>query len=317
MPEVTTFGESLLRLSVPAGYRLEDMRALDVHVGGAESNVAAALGRLGHTVVYGTALPDHGPGRKVAAALREAGVDLRGVLWRASGRVATYYVEYSEPPRAIQVTYDRAGSCASEIGAEDLPLDVLLDTRLLHVTGITPAISESSREATLYLAEQARARGVPLSVDVNYRTRLWPPEQAAAMLPALLTGAAILFCKAADARLLFGMPDDPADLPAVLAKRFDAAAAVVTHGADGVYGWQDGQAFHEPAVPVRILDRIGAGDAMAAGVIHGWLRGDFAYGLRAGAMLSALALSQYGDMVVTTAAELDALLAAHGGDVVR
>jgi 2-dehydro-3-deoxygluconokinase len=317
MVDVTTLGESMLRLSVPAGERLEQARALDVHVAGAEGNVASLLARLGHAVAYVTALPDQPLGRRVAGALREAGVDLRGLIWREHGRLGTYFIEYSEPPRPTQVVYDRADSCAARLRAEDLPLDLLLDTRLLHLTGITPALSDSCREAVLGLAEQARARGVPFSVDVNYRSRLWPPEKAADTLTQLIAGAAILFCKAADARTLFGMDNAPPDLPRALADRFGVPAVIVTHGADGVYAWHGGISLHQPAAPVTILDRIGAGDALAAGVLRGWLRGDLAYGLRAGAMCAALALTQYGDMVTTTAAELESLLAAHGGDVVR
>ncbi|HYO89433.1 MAG TPA: sugar kinase [Candidatus Limnocylindrales bacterium] len=317
MFDVTTLGEIILRLSTPAGTRLEQARALDFFVGGAEANVASLLARLGHYVGCVTALPATALGRLSASALREAGVDLGGLLWRESGRMGTYYVECSEPPRPTQVIYDREASTAAQLQAGEIPVDYLLDTRLLHLTGITPPLSENLREAVLYLAAQARARSVPLSVDVNYRSRLWPPDQAAAVLDPLMHGAALVFCKAADAQLLFGMQGSPIELARGLAERFGAGAAVVTHGAEGVYAWGDGQSLHEAAVPVHILDRIGAGDAMAAGVLRGWLRDDLAYGLRAGAMLSALALTQYGDAVVTTASELDGLLAAHSGDVQR
>ncbi len=317
MVEVTTLGETLLRLSTPAGTRLEQARALDMFVGGAEANVASLLARLGHDVGFVTALPENALGRMAVAGLREAGVDACGIIWRESGRLGTFYVEYSEPPRPIQVIYDRAGSCITQLNTDDLQLNLLLDTRLLHLTGITPPLSGSLREAVATLVAQARARGVPVSFDVNYRSRLWPPEQAAAVLAPLMDGAAVIFCKAADAELLFGMYGAPAELARGLAERFDAGAVIVTHGADGVYALADGYSLHEPAVPVRILDRIGAGDAMAAGVLRGWLRGDLVYGLRAGAMLSALALTQYGDAVVTTADELDRLLESHGGDVQR
>jgi 2-dehydro-3-deoxygluconokinase len=317
MAEISTFGEMMLRLSTPAGTRLESARALDVFVAGAEANVAAALARLGHDARYVTALPDTALGRLAASALREAGLDTSGLIWRDDGRMGTYYIEYAEPPRPIQVIYDRADSAVTRLAFDDLPLDWLLETRLLHLTGITPPLSESLRDAVNSLAAEARARGVPLSIDVNYRGRLWTPQRAAEVMAPLLQGAAIVFCKASDAQLLFGMTGAPPQLARALAERFGAGAAVVTHGAEGVYAWQDGQPLHEPAIPVRILDRIGAGDAMAAGVLHGWLRGDLAYGLRAGAMLSALALTQYGDAVITNADELDSLLRSHGGDVQR
>jgi 2-dehydro-3-deoxygluconokinase len=317
MADISTFGEMMLRLSTPAGTRLESARTLDVFAAGAEANVAAALARLGHDVRYVTALPASALGRLAASALREAGVDTSGLIWHDDGRMGTYYIEYAEPPRPIQVIYDRADSAVTRLGRADLPLDWLLETRLLHLTGITPPLSDSLRDAVNGLAAQARARGVPLSVDVNYRSRLWTPQRAAEVMAPLMQGAAIVFCKAADAQLLFGLTGEAPQLARALAERFGAGAAVVTHGADGVSAWRDGQSLHEPAIPVRILDRIGAGDAMAAGVLSGWLRGDLAYGLRAGAMLSALALTQYGDAVLTSADELDGLLRSHGGDVQR
>lgn len=305
--EFTTIGEVLLRYSVPPGQRLEVAAQLGVYAGGAEANVAAALGRLGRRCALATALPASALGRLAANSLRAAGVDLAGVRWREGGRMGVYYVEFAEPPRAIQVIYDRAGSCAAQLSPADLDWDRLLDTRLLHLTGITAALSPTCQEAVAQAAARARAAGVPVSFDVNYRGRLWTPEAAAAALLPIMQGVDLLFCKAADAMRLFGAAGTPAQMLEHLWQTAGARRVVLTLGAEGVLGTDGTNVWHEPAVPTRILDRLGAGDALAAGVIHGWLGGDFRRGLRYGAVMAGLALSQYGDQVITTAAELEAL----------
>ena len=145
MPEprfdVTTFGEMLIRLSVPPGVRLETARQLDVHPAGADANVVTLLARLNSRALWMGALPDNPMGRLAVSALRVAGVNTSGVLWRENGRMGTYYVEFAAPPRGIQVTYDRAHSCAAEVQLSEIDWDKLLDTRILHLTGITPALS--------------------------------------------------------------------------------------------------------------------------------------------------------------------------------
>src|SRR5215204_3515012 len=140
MPEprfdVTTFGEMLLRLSVPTGRRLEAANQLDVYPAGAEANVVTLLARLENHTCWAGALPKNPLGRLAANALREAGVDTDSVLWRDSGRMGTYYVEFGAPPRGIQVTYDRVDSCITQLKSDEIDWNTLLDTRLLHLTGI-------------------------------------------------------------------------------------------------------------------------------------------------------------------------------------
>jgi 2-dehydro-3-deoxygluconokinase len=313
--DVTAVGETMLRFSVPVGQRLETADKLDMIPGGAEGNLLAALARLGRRCIYGTALPDNPLGRLTANHLCIAGIDLSAVAWKTDGRMGAYYVEFSIPPRPIQVVYDRADSCAAHMSAADFDLDLLLDTRLLHITGITPALSPSCRALTGELINRARAAGVAVSFDVNYRSKLWPPDAAAEALTPFMQGADLLFCKAADARTVFGLSGEPDALPHDLASRLDARAAIVTAGEQGVYAWDGAQALHEAAVPItHIVDRLGAGDALAAGVIHAWLDGDLARGLRYGVVLAALALTQRGDMLITTPAELAALAGRKGGE---
>lgn len=309
---VTAIGEILLRYSVPAGERLETSAQLAVYPAGAEGNVLSALARLGHPAGLVTALPDNPLGRLAAHHLRASGVDLGGVLWDAQGRMGVYYVEFAHPPRATQVVYDRAESSAARLDPDRIAWDDLTDTRLVHLTGITTALSPSCYESVRRAIAYARERGAAVSFDVNYRQKLWPPEAAATALRPLLQDVDILFCKQADAARLFGIDGSPQAVIESLAALTRAQQIVVTRGEDGVTGWDGSQFIEEPAAPTVILDRLGAGDALAAGVLHGWLEGSLSRGLRYGVVMAALALSQFGDMVVTTARELDALVGTLG-----
>jgi len=315
--EVTAFGETMLRLSVPSGERLDAARTLAVEVAGAEGNVLAALARLGRRCAYVSALPDSATGRLAANALRETGMDISGMCWREAGRIGLYFVEFAALPRATQVVYDRAGSCAAALTADDLPWSTLLDARVLHVTGITAALSGALTDAALQAKQRAAAAGVAFSFDVNYRSRLWSAEQARPVVQALAQGADILFCKEADAHLLFDCRGESEAVLAELAERTGARQVVMTVGERGVFGWRPGEVLHAPARPVTIIDRIGAGDALAAGVLDGWLQGSLARGQEMGTVLAALVLSQHGDMLRTTRAEAEGLLKAGGALIQR
>lgn len=199
----------MLRLSTPPGIPLETGRTLDLHAGGAESNVAATLAQLGHRAAWCSRLPQLPTGRFIANALRQRGVDLSLVTWCQSGRVGTYYVELNQPPTPVQVTYDRADSCAARLTPENLPLAELLNTRLLHLTGITPALSPTACAATRRLTDAARHNAIPFSFDINYRQKLWPPDAAKAALTQLAHQAEILLVAAADAATLFGISGPP------------------------------------------------------------------------------------------------------------
>jgi len=187
--DVTTFGEMLVRLSVPSGERLETTRSLDVHPAGAEANVVSLLARLNRRTRWVGALPNNPMGRLAATALRTAGVNMEGVLWREHGRMGTYYVEFGASPRGIQVTYDRAYSCATEVHLEELDWESLLDTRILHLTGITPALSQPCREIVCQAVDRAKQRKVMISFDINYRQKLWSEEDARKTLLPLIKQA--------------------------------------------------------------------------------------------------------------------------------
>jgi len=311
MPEprfdVTTFGEMLLRLSVPSGERLETARQLDVHPAGAEANVVTLLARLNCLALWMGALPDNPMGRLAASALQGAGVDMSGVLWRESGRMGTYYVEFAAPPRGIQVTYDRAYSCAAEVQLNEIDWDKLLDTRILHLTGITLALSQSCCDVVTEAVKLAKQRKITVSFDVNYRQKLWSETDARQTLLPLIRQADLLFCSQVDAIRLFDCKGSMQEIAQGLLDLTRVPKVIVTFGEKGILYWNGDAWQHEPAQPTQVIDRLGAGDALAAGVLYGCLHSDFQAGLRYGTVLAAMALIQKGDMVITTEAEMLAL----------
>lgn len=297
----------LLRLSVPSGERLETARRLDLHPAGAEANVVSLLARLNRRTLWIGALPENPLGRLAASALRSSGVNVDSILWRNRGRMATYYVEFGAPPRGIQVTYDRAHTCTTEVRPVDIDWNQLLDTRVLHLTGITPALSPSCCEIINEAVKRARQRGVFVSFDVNYRQKLWSEVDARQTLLPLIQQSDLAFCSHSDAARLFDCRGSMQEMAQKLLELLQVPRLVMSAGETGVLGWDGMEWQHEPAPRTQVIDRLGAGDALAAGVLYGWLNDDFQASLRHGVTLAALALSQNGDMVITTEGEMLAL----------
>lgn len=307
----------MLRLSVPEGTRLAHMNSLDVHMAGTESNVLAGLACLDYRCGWFGGVPDHAIADFVQRQLQMAGIDSRAVSVPNS-RFGTYYVEFATQPRAIQVIYDRANSAVTHLTPADIDFESLLDTRMIHLTGITPALGPNCMAVVEAILIEANHAGVPVSFDVNFRSKLWSAAEAGRALLPLLKRATLVLCGARDAANLFDCDGTPEEIVNRLGEKTESEQLVVTLGGEGVIGW-DGAAWHrQPARPVEIIDRVGAGDALAAGVLHGYLQSDFDLGLRTGTMLAALVLSQHGDMLITTKNEVEMLLAQDGRqDIVR
>lgn len=315
--DLTTFGETMLRLSVPVGMRLSATASLDVEIGGAESNICVALARLGRRTAWQSLLPDNALADAVLRTLRADCVDVSAVRRVPGARLGTYFIELATPPRASQVIYDRADSAASRLTAADLDWARLLDTRVLHLTGITPALGPGPHAAVAEAVGRARAAGVMVSFDVNYRAKLWDATTAGAALRPLLAQADVLFCKSADAALLFGCNGELRRQLEQLQALTPAHTIFCTIGERGAAMLRGDRFLHLPAVPVQIVDRIGSGDAFAAGALDGLLDGDADLALPRGLALAAIALTQHGDRVLTTRAELVSALSRPGGDVAR
>jgi 2-dehydro-3-deoxygluconokinase len=315
---VSTFGEAMLRLSVRAGHRLEDASAFEVHVAGAEANVAFALARVGVPVRWTSRLPRNPLGRRVAATLAAAGVDISTVGWVDDGRLGTYFVEFSPSPRPTQVIYDRADSAAATATVADFDWDLVLDATAFHVSGITLGLSESSNAVARHALAEAKRRGLLVSYDVNYRRLLWSPSAAADALAEVAPLVDLLTCRAADAELMFGMEGDMHVLATHLRQKLGIEHVVVTNGATGAVAATPSGAFEQPAYSVQVLDRIGAGDAFAAGVLWGLLtESSLQSGLERGAAMAALKMTLRGDLYRLGAEEVDALRAGQTHEINR
>ena len=231
------------------------------------------------------------------------------MIYSDGGRLGTYFVEFARPPRSVEVIYDRANSCAADLETARIDWAYVTGARIIHLSGITPALSQQCLALTQDARHRAQRSGVPVSFDVNYRESLWSPADARDALEPLIREAEILFCSQRDAARLFEVSGESADVARELGEITAASTVVVSSGSVGATLWRRDSGSMMIAAPrVEITDRLGAGDALAAGVIDGWLEGDVAVGLRRGVALAALALTQHGDMLLTTRSELEAIV---------
>jgi 2-dehydro-3-deoxygluconokinase len=309
-PEFVTLGETMVRLSPPGHVRLGYSPTLEMHIGGAESNVAVGLSRLGVSTAWVSRLPENPLGRFVAESLRSHGVDVSGITWAHNERMGMYYMERGTPPRSTRVWYDRANSAASRMSPDALPRDLIGGARWLHLTGITPALSESCAETVRECVALARRNGATVSLDVNYRALLWSPEKAHDALTPLCEAADVVIVAARDAAALWHATGDPA---AVLQAQW-GGTVIVTNGENGASA-NDGAmtgavTIHCPAFDTVPVERIGAGDAFAAGVIFRLIAGDsLPDALRYGAAVAALKLTIAGDLALVNREEVEQLIA--------
>lgn len=316
-PGVVTIGETMGLLTSTEYGSLRSARSLNLGVAGAESNVAIGVRRLGHAVTWMGRLGDDEIGDLVESTLRGEGLD----LWieRDPVRPTGLMLKSRRTTSITRVTYYRAGSAASGMCPADLPLDLIPSARVLHVTGITPALSDSCRQTVVRAMEHARAHNTPVSLDVNYRAALWSQDAARPVLCELAGLADVVFAGHDEAELLLGplAGRAPAEIAADLAL-LGPAETVLKRGSAGAVAWVDGRVIEAPAVAVRAVDPVGAGDAFVAGYLAGILDGATPEERLALATLTgAFAVTVSGDWEgAPTRGELE-LLAQAEGTVVR
>lgn len=286
---VLCFGEILLRLATPRGELLSQARQLGVNVGGAEANVAASLAHLGHAAAMVSTLPDQPLGWHARDILRSHGVATAAIGF-APGRMGLYFLEPGAVNRPSEIVYDRSGSAFAERSAGSYDWDRLLaGAAWLHVSGITAAVSAESAHAVQDAVACARRLGVKVSFDGNYRARLWASrgDDGVAVLSTILSRANVAFIDQRDIALLLGEPDLAEGTAAtamlaafcawpglnIIACTRREQLGVDHHRLSAAFYTRLG-AFDAATRDMRgIVDRIGTGDAFAAGVIHGLLRG--------------------------------------------
>ena len=317
MLDLVTLGETLVRLSPRGVLRLDQTLELEAIPGGAEANVAVALARLGMRTGWVSKLPDHPLSRLIEGEIRRHGVDTSRVVWTPEGRVGTYYFERAIPPRPPRVWYDRQGSAVTTLREDEVDWAYVDSARVALVSGITPALSPSLRAVTSRLARERRAAGKPLALDVNYRAKLWSPGEAAACLGELLPSVTVLFCASTDAERVFGLTEGPERAARTLREKYGVAVVVVTMGAEGSLAVAE-TVYRQGRIPqVQGVDLLGAGDAFAAGFLHGWLTGGVQRGLDVGGATGALACTMVGDFAFVTLPEVEELLATDDQDIRR
>jgi len=314
---LVTVGEAMLRLSVRPGDLLADADAFNVHVAGSESNVAYAAARVGLDAAWVSALPDHPLGHRIATTLAAGGVDTSLVHWVTDGRLGLYFVELGIPPRPTNVIYDRAASAMAMAAPEVFDWAIAADTDYLHASGITLGLSESCRDIVRQAMEAARSRGAVVTFDVNFRQRLWGRKAAAAAARDIAPLVDVLICTAEDARDLFGVSGEPERMLAQLKAQLGVHSVVLTLGPEGAIAARAGATIRRSGHMVQTVDRIGAGDAFAAGLIWGLHEGSLELGLERGLAMSALKMTLHGDLFRLGAADVNGFLARDGREVGR
>lgn len=341
MTKVVTFGEIMLRLSSPGFERLFQSPHLSAIFGGGEANVAVSLSHFGLNSQYVTRLPKHGVGEAAVRALRAEGVDVSHIV-RGGDRVGIYFVEAGASQRASTVIYDRAHSSISEMQPSMVDWKALMTgAAWFHVTGITPALGANGVACTKAALEAAKAAGARVSVDLNYRKKLWSQAEAQAAMRPLMSLVDVVIANEEDLQSVLGLHVGGTDVTSghlnvegyraaaqQLTKEFGPTMVAITlresvsasdNGWSAVL-WDSASAtlFESQRYDVRLIDRIGGGDSFAAGLIYGLATGRTPEAsLRFAVAASALKQTIPGDFNRVSVAEVDTLVAGDGSGRVQ
>jgi 2-dehydro-3-deoxygluconokinase len=262
-------------------------------IGGAESNVAVGAARLGVPVTWFGRVGTDALGDLIERRLRVEGIDTLAIR---DSRFTGIMVKHSRFSGALNIDYHRAGDAGSRLAPDDIPVSVVSAAAILHITGITPALSESAHRAVFRAVELARAAGVAVSLDVNYRAKLWKPESARPVLRDLASKADIVFAGREEADLVLGISAESARAAAAGIASLGPAEAVIKDGSRGCTAVIDQRLYELPAIPVEVVDPVGAGDAFVAGYLAERLEGETAETRLATAVTTgAMAVSVPGD----------------------
>lgn len=331
--KVITMGEIMLRLSTPGYQRFVQSESFDVVYGGGEANVAVSLANYGLQPYFVTKLPSNPIGDSAVNALRRFGVNT-DYISRGGDRVGIYYLETGASMRPSKVVYDRAHSAIAEAGVEDFDFDTIFEgAEWFHFSGITPALSPQAAVVTEAALKAAKKHGVTVSVDLNYRKKLWTEAEAKAVMTKLMAYVDVCIGNEEDAEKVLGFKPGETDVTTgelelegyksifkQMQEAFDFKYVVSTlresySASDN--GWSaliyDGNEFyHSKKYDVRIVDRVGGGDSFAGGLIYGLTSGkDFKDALEFAVAASAMKHTIPGDFNQVSVDEVETLV---GGD---
>ncbi len=338
MSKVVTLGEIMLRLSPSDKNRFVQADSFDVVYGGGEANVAVSLANYGHNAYFVSKLPKHEIGQSAVNSLRKFGVNTEFIV-RGGERVGIYYLEHGASMRPSKVIYDRADSAIALAKADEFDWDAIFkDAKWFHFSGITPAISKQGAEITKQACIAAKKHGVTVSVDLNYRKKLWTPEQAQAVMKDLMQYVDVCIGNEEDAELTLGFKPggdvtkgelDHKGYERIfeqMQKEFGFKYVVTTlresHSASD-NGWSaliyDGNEFYySKKYEIRIVDRVGGGDSFSAGLIHGLLtKPTQGEALEFAVAASALKHTIFGDYNLVDEKEVETLAKGDGSGRVQ
>ena len=337
--KIVTFGEIMLRLSTPGNKRFIQSDSFDVVYGGGEANVAVSCANYGHEAYFVTKLPAHEIGQSAVNALRRFGVKT-DYITRGGDRVGIYYLETGASMRPSKVIYDRAHSAVAEAEPGDFDFDAIMEgAQWFHWSGITPAISDKAAELTRLACEAAKRHGVTVSVDLNFRKKLWTKEKAQSVMRPLMQYVDVCIGNEEDAELCLGFKPEASVEEGVtdaegykgifrqMADTFGFKYVVSTLRESlsaSHNGWKamiyDGREFYESRHYdiFPIIDRVGGGDSFSGGIIHGLLtKKTQAEALEFAVAASALKHTINGDFNMVSAEEVESLAAGNGSGRVQ
>ncbi|MGB2906078.1 MAG: KHG/KDPG aldolase/sugar kinase fusion protein [Candidatus Aminicenantaceae bacterium] len=338
-PRVVTFGELMLRLSPPQGERLRNAPRFQAHFGGSEANVAASLAGFGLPSSFVTALPANDLGDNAMASLRASGVDTSAVL-RQGDRLGVYYLEHGSGVRPSKVVYDRAHSSLAQISSSNLDWERILEgAAWFHWSGITPALGEGPALALRAGLETAKRQGLTVSVDLNFRKKLWSEAKAREVMEPLMSFVDICIGNEEDPTRIFGLA--PAGSDVEMGRLDSEGYQGLCRSLREAYGFQKvaitlresvsasenrwsacldngGEFLLGPRYEIPILDRVGTGDAFAGGLIYSLLLGKkdpeaLAFAVAAAAWKHSL----YGDFNRADVEEIERLAAGDASGRIR
>lgn len=294
MKKVITFGEIMMRLN-PEGYRrFVQAERFEASYAGGEANVAVGLAQFGMDAAFVSKVPAHEIGQCAVNELRRFGVDTSLIL-RGGDRLGLYYVEKGASQRASKVIYDRAGSAIAKAAVSEFDWDAIFENvAWFHWTGITPALGGELPDICLEACKAAKAHGVTISCDLNFRKKLWTSAQANAVMSKLMPYVDVCIANEEDAKDVFGIAASGTDIAAgklsregyrsvaeQLCARFGFKAVAITlrgsiSASDNDWAamlYTGGETYFSQTYHIRIVDRVGGGDSFGAGLIYAMLNG--------------------------------------------
>ncbi len=342
MAKIVTMGEIMLRLSTPNNEKFIQADEFDVNYGGGEANVAVSLANYGHDAEFVTAVPDNPIGECAVAALRKMNVKTDNIA-RCGERLGIYYLETGASMRASNVVYDRAHSSISTATEADFDFDKIFEgADWFHFTGITPAVSDAAAELTEAALKAAKAKGVKVSVDLNFRKKLWSSEKAQRIMTNLMQYVDVCIGNEEDAEKVLGFKPGNTDVTSgdlelagyedifkQMVDKFNFEYVIsslrVSHSASDngwsacIYSRDTKEFYHSREYRISpIVDRVGGGDSFAGGTICGFVDGkNFKDALEFGVAASALKHTIPGDFNLVTRADVENLAGGDGSGRVQ